>query len=74
MAGITAQNTTGVQLIAPVDAPVVRAQIDSVFTDIRPAAVKIGVIVGDEQIETVAAALRDHSAGNVVVDPVMVAT
>ncbi|MGO4959519.1 bifunctional hydroxymethylpyrimidine kinase/phosphomethylpyrimidine kinase [Bifidobacterium pseudolongum] len=74
VAGITAQNTTGVQLIAPVDAPVVRAQIDSVFTDIRPAAVKIGVIVGDEQIETVAAALRDHSAGNVVVDPVMVAT
>lgn len=74
VAGITAQNTTGVQLIAPVDPAVVREQIDSVFTDIRPAAVKIGVIVGDDQIETVAAALRDHHAENVVVDPVMVAT
>lgn len=74
IAGITAQNTTGVQAIASVDAALIGAQIDSVFDDIRPAAVKIGVVVGREAIETVAAKLRAHGAKHVVVDPVMVAT
>ena len=74
IAGITAQNTTGVRAIAPVDASLIASQIDAVFDDIRPAAVKIGVIVGREAIETVAGRLRAHGAANVVVDPVMVAT
>ncbi len=74
VAGITAQNTTGVQAIAAVDPSIVGAQIDSVFDDIRPTAVKIGVIVGVESVKTVARKLRDHQATNIVVDPVMVAT
>nr|WP_321163412.1 bifunctional hydroxymethylpyrimidine kinase/phosphomethylpyrimidine kinase [Bifidobacterium animalis] len=74
VAGITAQNTTGVQAIAAVDPNIVGAQIDSVFDDIRPTAVKIGVIVGVESVKTVARKLRDHQATNIVVDPVMVAT
>ena len=59
VAGITAQNTTGVQAIAAVSTSIVGAQIDSVFDDIRPTAVKIGVIVGVESVKTVARKLRD---------------
>lgn len=58
VAGITAQNTTGVQAIAAVNYSIVGAQIDSVFDDIRPTAVKIGVIVGVESVKTVARKLR----------------
>ncbi|KFI61472.1 ThiE-ThiD fusion protein [Bifidobacterium cuniculi] len=74
VAGITAQNTTGVQAIAPVDPTLVAQQIDSVFDDIRPDATKIGVIVGAASIEAVADRLQAHGAANIVVDPVMVAT
>ena len=74
IAGITAQNTKGVQEIAAVDPKMVGAQIDSVFDDIRPSAVKIGVIVGVESVKMVARKLKDHESSNIVVDPVMVAT
>lgn len=74
VAGITAQNTTGVQAIAGVDPQLVAQQIDSVFDDIRPASTKVGVIVGVESMKTVAERLRAHGARNIVVDPVMVAT
>lgn len=74
VAGITAQNTTGVQAIADVDTNIIAQQIDSVFTDIVPQSVKIGVIVGSDAIRTVAQRLAFHHANNIVVDPVMVAT
>lgn len=74
VAGITAQNTTGVQAIAPIDSHLVAHQIQSVFDDIRPAATKIGVIVGADSIRAVAQQLTAYHATNIVVDPVMVAT
>lgn len=71
---ITAQNTTGVSAWEAVDAKLVRAQIDAVVKDLRPAAVKSGMLANTPIVETVARALRDHSLSTYVLDPVMVAT
>lgn len=71
---LTAQNTTGVQGIFEIPADFLGAQIDSVFTDIRPDAVKIGMVSSVALIETIADRLAFYEAKNVVVDPVMVAT
>ncbi|NEG89003.1 bifunctional hydroxymethylpyrimidine kinase/phosphomethylpyrimidine kinase [Bifidobacterium aerophilum] len=71
---ITAQNTTGVTAVENVPADMVAAQIDAVFADIPPAAVKIGMVSSAEIIETIADRLAAHHARNVVLDPVMVAT
>ena len=71
---LTAQNTTGVQGIFEVPPEFLVMQIDSVFTDIRPDAVKIGMVSSVELIETIAERLTFYRAGNIVVDPVMVAT
>jgi hydroxymethylpyrimidine/phosphomethylpyrimidine kinase len=71
---LTAQNTTGVQGIFEVTPAFLAQQIDSVFTDIRPDAVKIGMVASAALIETIAERLRFYKAENVVVDPVMVAT
>jgi hydroxymethylpyrimidine/phosphomethylpyrimidine kinase len=49
-------------------------QLDAVFTDIRPDAVKTGMVSSDKLIRTIAAKLREYKAENIVVDPVMVAT
>lgn len=71
---LTAQNTLGVTGVVAVDPSFVTAQIDAVFEDIRPAAVKIGMVPSAAIIEAVACALERHGAHNIVVDPVMVAT
>ncbi len=71
---LTAQNTTGVQGIFEVSPAFLARQIDSVFTDIRPDAVKIGMVASVGLIEAIAERLRFYKAMNVVVDPVMVAT
>lgn len=71
---LTAQNTTGVFGVVEVDPAFVTAQIDAVFDDIRPAAVKIGMVSSAAIIEAIADALEKHEACNIVVDPVMVAT
>ncbi len=71
---LTAQNTTGVQGIFEVTPEFLSKQIDSVFTDIRPDAVKIGMVSSSGLIETIAERLTFYRAENVVVDPVMVAT
>jgi len=71
---LTAQNTMGVTGILEVDPNFLESQIDAVFTDIRPDAVKIGMIPNAELMKVVAGKLRDYNAINVVVDPVMVAT
>ncbi len=74
IAALTAQNTTGVQGIHAVPPEFVAAQIDSVFTDIRPDAVKIGMLANVEIIKAVAERLRHYAARNIVLDPVMVST
>ena len=71
---LTAQNTTGVTGISEVSPDFLRQQIDMVFQDIRPDAVKIGMVSSAGLIEAIAERLSAYQAENIVVDPVMVAT
>ncbi len=71
---LTAQNTCGVRSIQETSAQVVSDQIDAVFEDIRPAAVKVGMLSSAPIVHEVAHGLRRHGAAHVVLDPVMVAT
>jgi len=71
---LTAQNTTGVHGVLPIDPGFIRRQIEVVLDDIGADAVKTGMLHDSEVIETVAAALADKARGvPLVVDPVMVA-
>lgn len=71
---LTAQNTLGVYAVAESDPSFVRAQIDAVFSDIRPQAVKIGMVSSGEIVDAIADGLAAHDACNIVLDPVMVST
>ena len=71
---LTAQNTTGVTGILEADPEFLKKQIDAVFEDIRPDAVKIGMVSSSGLITTIAERLQHYKAENIVVDPVMVAT
>lgn len=71
---LVAQNTMGVRDIMEVTPQFLAKQIDAVFEDIRPDAVKIGMVFSRPLIERTAERLTFHSASNIVVDPVMVAT
>ena len=71
---LTAQNTTGVYGVLDVDPAFVEQQIDVVFDDIRPDAVKIGMVSSPAIVDAIVAALARNGATNIVVDPVMVAT
>ena len=71
---LTAQNTTGVRAIQESSPGFLRQQLDAVFEDITPEAVKIGMVASRELIQVIADRLRYYGAKNVVVDPVMVAT
>ena len=71
---LTAQNTMGVTAISEVTPEFLGKQIDAVFTDIFPDAVKTGMVANAELIEVIAERLSFYKAGNIVVDPVMIAT
>lgn len=71
---LTAQNTTGVTGIMEVTPEFLQLQLEAVFTDIYPDAVKIGMAPGAALIRCIAGTLRKYQVKNVVVDPVMVAT
>jgi len=71
---LTAQNTMGVDAISEVSSEFLEKQIDSVFTDIYPDAVKTGMIPNAELIGITAERLKFYKAKNIVVDPVMVST
>lgn len=71
---LTAQNTLGVKAIQEVTPEFLAQQIDAVFEDIRPDAVKIGMVSSAALVEVIAQRLRFWKAENIVVDPVMVAT
>lgn len=71
---LTAQNTTGVTAIMEVTPEFLAEQLDCVFTDIRPDAIKIGMVSSGKLIEVIAEKLIQYHGKNVVVDPVMVAT
>ena len=71
---LTAQNTTGVTGIMEVTPDFLKEQLDCIFTDIRPDAVKTGMVSSSALIEVIAERLCFYGADNIVVDPVMVAT
>lgn len=71
---LTAQNTTGVRGIQEARPDFLKQQIDAVFEDIYPDAVKIGMVSSSDLIRVIGERLRYYEAKNVVVDPVMVAT
>ena len=71
---LTAQNTTGVRAIQESTPDFLKQQLDAVFEDIDPDAVKIGMVASGELIRVIADRLRYYHARNVVIDPVMVAT
>ncbi len=71
---LTAQNTLGVYDIMNVTPKFLEEEIDAVFNDIRPDAVKIGMVSDKDLIKSIAKKLKEHNAKNIVVDPVMVAT
>lgn len=71
---LTAQNTTGVTGIMEVTSEFLGEELDNIFTDIYPDAVKIGMVSSSALIEKIADKLQEYQAENIVVDPVMVAT
>ena len=71
---LTAQNTTGVAAIMNVTPEFLGQQLDCIFTDILPDAVKIGMVSDKDLIRMIAQKLRQYQPKHVVVDPVMVAT
>lgn len=71
---LTAQNTTGVTGIFEATPEFLAQEIDAIFTDIYPDAVKIGMVSSAELIATISERLRFYKAKHIVVDPVMVAT
>lgn len=71
---LTAQNTVGVTAISEVSPEFLLQQIDAVFSDIPPDAVKIGMVPSAELMKVIAERLRAYGAKNIVSDPVMVST
>ncbi|MEA4891927.1 MAG: bifunctional hydroxymethylpyrimidine kinase/phosphomethylpyrimidine kinase [Peptococcaceae bacterium] len=71
---LTAQNTTGVYGVLEATPEFVGLELDCIFQDIRPDAVKIGMVSNAAIIEMIARKLKEYEAQNIVVDPVMVST
>ena len=71
---LTAQNTTGVRAIQESTPEFLKHQLDAVFEDILPDAVKIGMVSSSDLIITTADRLLYHHAQNIVLDPVMIST
>lgn len=71
---LTAQNTTGVYGVSEVSPEFVGLQIDCIFSDIPPDAVKIGMVSNSSIIEVIAEKLMKYKAENIVIDPVMIST
>lgn len=71
---VTAQNTCGVRAIHPIPGEIITAQLDAVFEDIYPDAVKIGMVNDPAVVDAIADALKKYRPAHIVYDPVMVAT
>lgn len=71
---ITSQNTVGVSNVLDIPKETISSQLDRVFEDIKPDAVKIGMVSNEGTIKTIARKLKDYNAKNIVIDPVMVST
>lgn len=71
---LTAQNTTGVTAIMEVTLEFLAEELDNIFTDIYPDAVKIGMVSSGALLHVIAEKLQEYKARNIVIDPVMIAT
>lgn len=71
---LTAQNTMGISGILEVPSEFVGRQLDSIFTDIFPDSIKIGMVSGKETIEVIRRKLQYYKGRNIVIDPVMIST
>ena len=71
---LTAQNTTGVFAVRDTDPEMIGAQLDAVFTDIPPRAVKIGMIPNEAAVQVISEKLRTYQARNIVIDTVLLST
>ena len=71
---LTAQNTMGIEQISGESPDFLKAQLDCIFTDIDPDAVKVGMVSDASLIRVIAAALKKYQAKNIVLDPVMAST
>ena len=71
---LTAQNTIGVTAIMEVTPEFLAEELDNIFTDIYPDAVKIGMVSSGVLLQVIAEKLQEYKASNIVVDPVMIAT
>lgn len=71
---LTAQNTLGVKSIMEVTPEFLEEQLDCIFTDIYPDAIKTGMVSSKILIEMIGKKIREYHAGNIVIDPVMVST
>ena len=71
---LTAQNTMGVTGIQETSSEMLSLQLDAVFTDIRPDAIKIGMVASEKLIRVIADEIKKYQAEHVVVDTVMVST
>lgn len=74
IAALTAQNTTGVYGVMEVSPEFLKKQLDCIFSDIYPDAVKIGMLSSGEIMKAAAAKLKEYEARQIVLDPVMVST
>lgn len=72
--GLTVQNTLGVSDVMPVPTDFLYRQIDEILCDIRPDAIKIGMIVSTEQVDVIVGLIKLHGLENVIVDPVIAPT
>lgn len=74
VAALTAQDTRGVSGAYPVPGQQVRAQLECLLEDVRPGAMKTGMLYSKDAVLAVADAVRDHKLENLVIDPVAVST
>ncbi len=70
-AALTVQNSRGVTAVEPVSARILKQQISALFSDIRPDAVKTGMLLTKQNVETVASEISRIKIKNLVVDPVL---
>lgn len=71
---LTAQNTMGVTDVADLSPEFIGKQMDAVFEDIYPDAIKIGMVSNEYIVKMIVKKLKEYDAKNIVIDPVMVAT
>lgn len=71
---ITAQNTKEVSDVHPIPTKMIEQQIDAIFSDIRPDAIKIGMLFNADIIQAVIRQLKKWEAQNIILDPVMIST